>query len=462
MFLGSVSAQVEKPTWPAQTLEEEQAYIIGTQAFLYYSTPYLLYQVLYQGQQIPYGKYTAGVPFNVWTQVTALGNARNTRTLMPNVNTIYASAWLDLRKEPVVMDIAPVGDRYYSIALMDAYMNNYRIIGSRTVGSAGGRFLVCNPDYQGPLPPGSQRVESPTPMVWAVQRVAPRVATPAEEDSCRRIQQGITLRPLSQIDNPAYDPSTYNGKLKLETSMDNKDPFALFAIGQAFLRDNPPPREDYGMLSSFRPVGLDRNQVFSSASLTEAQRKGLLRGMAAGKEMVNAYLARPDQQSNGWIIQGMDGGHYGTNYLMRSALTFQSIGLLSPDETLYFPVYVDGNGKTLNGANAYRIHFTAEQVPKVRGFWSVTLYQFPDLFLYDNPDNRYQMGPQVSGMIINRDGSLDIYIQNEKPKDKKTLANWLPCPKGEFMMTLRLYNPSPETFNGDSLAVPLPPVTVIN
>jgi hypothetical protein len=147
---------------------------------------------------------------------------------------------------------------------------------------------------------------------------------------------------------------------------------------------------------------------------------------------------------------------------MRSALTFQSIGLLSPDETLYFPVYVDGNGKTLNGANAYRIHFTAEQVPKVRGFWSVTLYQFPDLFLYDNPDNRYQMGPQVPGMIINRDGSLDIYIQNEKPKDKKTLANWLPCPKGEFMMTLRLYNPSPETFNGDSLAVPLPPVTVIN
>jgi hypothetical protein len=458
MWIGTLSAQVEKPSWSTQKLEEEQAYIIGTQAFLYYSTPFLLYQVLYQGQQIPYGKYTSGVPFNVWTQVSELGNAQNTRTLMPNVNTLYAAAWLDLRKEPVMLDIAPVGDRYYSIALMDAYMNNFRIIGSRTVGPEGGRFLICTRDYKGPVPSGTHKVESPTPMVWAIQRVAPRIAVPAEEDSCRRIQQGITLRPLGQLDNPLYDPAQYNGKLNLGDPVGTAAPFALLSMGQAFVRENPPPEEDFGLLGSFRPVGLDRNQVFSTASLSEAQRKGLLRGMTAGKEMVNAYLARPEQQSNGWIIQGKEGGNYGTNYLMRAALTFQSIGLLSPDETVYFPVYVDGEGKALHGANAYRIHFAQEQVPKVKAFWSVTLYQFPDLFLYDNPDNRYQVGPQVPGMIVNKDGSLDIYIQHEKPKDKKAHANWLPCPKGAFMMTLRLYNPSPETFKGDGLAVPLPPV----
>jgi hypothetical protein len=147
---------------------------------------------------------------------------------------------------------------------------------------------------------------------------------------------------------------------------------------------------------------------------------------------------------------------------MRSALTFQSIGLLSPDESVYFPVYVDGKGKILNGSSAYRIHFTREQVPRVKAFWSVTLYQLPDLFLYDNPDNRYQMGPQVPGMIVNKDGSLDIYIQHEKPKDKKISPNWLPCPKGDFMLTLRIFNPLPETFQGQSLSVPLPPVEPIN
>jgi hypothetical protein len=38
----------------------------------------------------------------------------------------------------------------------------------------------------------------------------------------------------------------------------------------------------------------------------------------------------------------------------------------------------------------------------------------------------------------NPDGSLDIYVQNESPgKDKE--ANWLPAPKGEFILMPRMY-----------------------
>jgi hypothetical protein len=41
----------------------------------------------------------------------------------------------------------------------------------------------------------------------------------------------------------------------------------------------------------------------------------------------------------------------------------------------------------------------------------------------------------------NADGSLDLYIQNESP-GKAKVANWLPAPKGEFNVMMRMYWPN--------------------
>ena len=44
-------------------------------------------------------------------------------------------------------------------------------------------------------------------------------------------------------------------------------------------------------------------------------------------------------------------------------------------------------------------------------------------------------------------GPLDLYFQNESPgKDKE--ANWLPAPKGDFNLTMRLYAPQPDALTG--------------
>jgi hypothetical protein len=45
------------------------------------------------------------------------------------------------------------------------------------------------------------------------------------------------------------------------------------------------------------------------------------------------------------------------------------------------------------------------------------------------------------------DGGITLYIQNESPgKDKE--ANWLPAPKGPFLMFMRLYWPKDEALQG--------------
>lgn len=78
------------------------------------------------------------------------------------------------------------------------------------------------------------------------------------------------------------------------------------------------------------------------------------------------------------------------------------------------------------------------QLPPVKGFWSLTMYD-DQMFFIANPINRYSMSMRTDPKL-EPDGSLVITIQNESPgADKET--NWLPAPKGKFKLMLRLYWP---------------------
>ncbi|TPG78000.1 DUF1214 domain-containing protein [Pseudomonas caspiana] len=52
------------------------------------------------------------------------------------------------------------------------------------------------------------------------------------------------------------------------------------------------------------------------------------------------------------------------------------------------------------------------------------------------------------------EGGLTLLIQNESPgKDK--VSNWLPAPKGPFMMAMHLYWPKEEVVDGKWTQPPL-------
>ena len=62
-----------------------------------------------------------------------------------------------------------------------------------------------------------------------------------------------------------------------------------------------------------------------------------------------------------------------------------------------------------------------------------------DFFFVPNPIDRYDLA-QRDQLITNPDGSVDLYIQADSPgKDKE--ANWLPAPKGKFVLVMRIYQP---------------------
>jgi hypothetical protein len=455
--------QVEAPKWPNNKVVEESYYTIGTQAYIYSVTPFMMYSVLYQTQQVPYEGYPTGVPFNVWTKVNTLANVKNSRTVMANVNTLYASTWLDLRKEPILLDIPEFGNRYYSVGLQDAFMNHFSILGSRTIGGYGGKFMICGPDYHGVILPGYTKIESPTPLVWMLLRIAPTYANENEIAICRDLQAQVTITPLTQRNNTSYNPSTYNEKLDLGVPDVSKNPLGFFEIAHRYIQTNPPPKGEAALMALFRQIGFNPEQDFTVEKLTEPQRKGLLRAVESGKEMINTYITNGDNIYNGWTIQSKEMGSYGYSYLTRAALTMQSIGGFPWEEAIYVVGYKDISGNELNGStNNYILHFNKDELPQVNAFWSLTLYDLPSVMLYDNAINRYQMGPQIEEMTYNKDGSLDIYIQHNPPKEKNKQGNWLPSPAGKFVLSIRLYNPASNMLQLDAHKVPLPGVQLNN
>jgi hypothetical protein len=127
----------------------------------------------------------------------------------------------------------------------------------------------------------------------------------------------------------------------------------------------------------------------------------------------------------------------------------------SKEEAMY-PMYTaDADKQKMDGSHRYTIRFAPGQLPPVNAFWSLTMYEMPQSLLVANPINRYLINsPMLSQLEKDADGGITLYIQNASPgKDKE--ANWLPTPKGPFVMAMRLYWPKEDALTGKWTAPPL-------
>jgi hypothetical protein len=185
-------------------------------------------------------------------------------------------------------------------------------------------------------------------------------------------------------------------------------------------------------------IGLVPGKEWDISALDLTIAAGLAQAPKAGLAKMMAYAPNAGQVVNGWLIT-RPAGVFGTNYLHRALLNWQGPGWNRLEDSVYPMTKVDGEGKTLNGAQQYVVHFAKGELPPVQGFWSLTLYDTEGFFV-PNPLDRVNLSQQ-NAFNFNEDGSLDLYIQNDSPgKDKE--ANWLPCSKGDFALFMRLYWPN--------------------
>lgn len=137
-------------------------------------------------------------------------------------------------------------------------------------------------------------------------------------------------------------------------------------------------------------------------------------------------------------------GNYGDAFLMRALVAYMGLGANVNEESTCPRTFVDDQGIQLNGRYNYVLHFNEDQLPPVEAFWSVTMYD-KEFYLVKNDINRWAIADYTPGLEKNDDGSLDIYIQRCRPVRE---SNWLPAPKDEFNLVLRMYQPSAKVLNG--------------
>src|SRR5215471_15753693 len=134
--------------------------------------------------------------------------------------------------------------------------------------------------------------------------------------------------------------------------------------------------------------------VLDAAAKDPAVKQTLVEAaIAADKEIITPffqwhYNGRP--AGNGWNSP-VNNAQWGTDYLNRTATAKSNMYDNKPDETKYIYTDDDSQGRQLNGQNSYTISFGKGEVPPVKGFWSVTLYD-GEHFFYPNPLNRYSLG----------------------------------------------------------------------
>src|SRR5262245_15810024 len=133
-------------------------------------------------------------PANQFIHMREFPDYTITDVVSPNADTLYSTAWLDLRKEPIILSVPDVGKRYYLMEMLDAWTNVFASPGARTTGNGCGDFAIVGPQWKGKLPAGVKEIKSPTNMAWVIGRTQ----TNGKEDyaAVRAIQDQYKLTPL--------------------------------------------------------------------------------------------------------------------------------------------------------------------------------------------------------------------------------------------------------------------------
>lgn len=449
LFTLSTSVQAQDVAAAEARAIAKEAYVYGFPLVDNYRVQYAFF--------IDSGNSQFKAPMNQIMSLAGLATPADTAVQTPNSDTLYSLIGLDLRTEPVVLIIPPIEkDRYFSVQLIDWYTYNFDYIGSRTTGNDGGSFLVAGPSWKGEPPAGVKKAfRSETEFVFANYRT--QLFSPDDLDKVKKIQAGYKVEPLSTfLGQPAPAAAPAIDFIKPLTPAEQRTSLEFFNVLNFVLQFCPTDPSETELMARFARVNVGAGKTIDVGALSPEMKSALEQGMADA--LADLAKLQKEKIDTGEVALGEMFGtreYLKNNYLYRMAAAVNGIYGNSKEEAMY-PVYaIDAAGQKLNGANNYTVHFASGQLPPVNSFWSLTMYELPQSLLVANSLNRYLLNsPMLQQFVKDADGGITFYVQNQSPgKDKE--PNWLPAPKGPFIMFMRLYWPKDEALNGTWKQPPL-------
>ena len=435
----------------------KEAYIYGLPMVLNYKTMYM-YAVdknspEYKGE------------FNHLACMARVYTPEDKAIVTPNSDTPYCMVWGDMRVEPLVLTIPEIEkDRFYEVQLIDLFTHNFAYVSTVVTGNVPGKYLITGPDWKGKTPKGIKEViSSETQFLFSIFRT--QLFNPDDLKNVKALQDAYRLEPLSAylgIKAPAQAtaidfPQWKEGEQFTVGALKYLD----FMLGLV-----KTPQEEQELMKRFAKLNLGTTDNFDINTFSPEIQKAIEEGIKEGFSEIEAYLTKygADPLGSAKVYgtraflnkSAKENFELDTLFILRAAAAHMGIYGNSADEAIY-PTYVlDTQGMPFDASkNNYRLTFQKGELPPVKSFWSLTMYDAKTQLLIDNPLNRYLLNsPMMDQFVFAEDGSLTLYIQKDSP-GKKLESNWLPAPSGPFYAVMRLYGPKKKALEGKWVSPPL-------
>ena len=456
-FLLIITVLLQSCSEPAPPLTPEQAREIAKEAYIYGFPMVMNYKTLYAYTLDTNSPEYKG-PFNVKSCQARLFTPEDKAVVTPNSDTPYCMFWSDISAGPVVITVPEIeGGRSYSFQFIDLFTQNFAYVGTLTTGNGPGKYLIAPSQWKGEKPDGiSEVIYCETDLFFTIVRT--QLMGENDLDQVRALQDSYQLQTLGEYlgEDPGYKAPAIDWPVWNEGDQFTE---AAFKYIDLVLNLTQKVDSEKALLEDLARLGIGTPEPFDIGSFDAATREAISAGAKEGFAEIMAFLKKISSDPRGstkifgtreFLAQSAK-ENYGLEnmFLLRAAGAQMGLYGNSGFEAMYPTYFVDSEGTPLNGAeNDYRITFEKGQLPPVKAFWSLTMYDGRTQLLIDNAIDRYLVNsPMLEDFILGDDGSLTLYIQKESPGDKLE-ANWLPAPDGPFYCVMRLYGPKEEALSG--------------
>ncbi|WP_281612789.1 DUF1254 domain-containing protein [Flammeovirga sp. SubArs3] len=378
--------------------------------------------------------------------------------LTGNTSTVYASVFLDLKKDgPMVIEVpkgcgpATVNDAFFR------YVIDMGLPGPDR--GKGGKYLILPPDYKGNVPDHGYYVATSKSYVnWVILRGF--LVDQKPDYSSQLFRNGLKVYPYKKKET-APKMEFIDMSSKTFNTIHAND-FHFYEELNAVIQREPISLIDPELRGIFSSIGIEKGKLFQpdahkKAILTDAVKvaNGTARALAFNPRDKEAKIYPESNWESGFIggnYQWLkDEGKGGRNLDARSrffymatvntpAMTWKLEGIGSQ----YAISSKDSDDHYFDGGKNYTLHLPKD-VP-AKNFWSVCVYDPQTRSELQTGQRFPSINSQRNPLQKNTDGSYTLYFGPNSPKGHE--SNWIQTVPGKGWFTiLRLYGPLNPWFN---------------